>query len=285
MKCAASVIIATRNRPRELATCLEALDAQATARSYEVVVVDDGSTPPVSLRSNSRLRSVRTQRRGPAAARNLGIRAAQGDFILFTDDDTIPAPNWIEAACEFLDANPGYLGVEGPTVSRPVDALYEHTVTNDAPGAYWTCNIAYRRSALETTKGFCESFPWPHGEDLDLALRVQRLGPIGFSTEMGVAHTPRAVSLPQLVMQSRFVVSDLILYVRYPDRYRERLVVPRRIFPLINVLRRWWQYLRAENRTLIKSPRRLSRFLVAATGQLLVASVAIAIPRRLGVER
>jgi GT2 family glycosyltransferase len=280
----ASVIIATRNRPHELETCLDALRAQTSARPYEVIVVDDGSVPPVCLPTDPRLRCVRSPSSGPAAARNLGIRVAHGDVILFTDDDTLPAPNWIESACAFLDAHPVHRGVEGPTVSRPVDALYEHTVTNDGPGAWWTCNVAYRRSALEAIGGFCERFRWPHGEDVDLALRIQRLGPIGFSTEMAVVHTPRHVSLAQLVMQSRFVVSDLFLYFRYPDRYRERFAVPRRMFPLVNVLRRWWQYLRTQNWTLMKSPRRLSRFLLAATGQLLVAAVIVAVPRRLGLE-
>jgi GT2 family glycosyltransferase len=235
--------------------------------------------------SDPRLRCVRSPGRGPAAARNLGIRAAQGDFILFTDDDTVPAPDWIEAACAFLDTHPVHLGVEGPTVSRPVDALYEHTVTNDGPGAWWTCNVAYRRPALEAIGGFCENFRWPHGEDVDLALRIQQLGPIGFSTDMSVVHTPRAVSLATLVIQSRFVVSDLYLYFRYPDRYRERFGAPRRMFPLINVLRIWWQYLRSHKGTLVKSPRRLSRFLVAASGQLLVAAVLVAVPRRLSIER
>src|SRR5439155_24605723 len=110
------------------ARCLVALEAQATSRSYEVIVIDDGSSPPVAIPGAlPRVRCVRSQGVGPAAARNTGIHLAAGETVMFTDDDTIPSRHWIEAACQFLETNRDYVGVEGPVLSRPVDLLYEHT--------------------------------------------------------------------------------------------------------------------------------------------------------------
>lgn len=66
---------------------------------YEVIVVDDGSTPPIRTNSeHSHVRLLRHERnRGLAAARNTGVRAATGHFVAFTDDDCVPPPNWLSA--------------------------------------------------------------------------------------------------------------------------------------------------------------------------------------------
>jgi len=180
----ASVVIPTRDRPADLARVLASLAAQRTDRPFEVIVVDDGSEPPIDpalLDGLERARIVRGLGRGPAIARNAGIAAAVSDTVLLTDDDTELAPEWVEAASAFLEANPESVGVEGPVSSPAWDPLYEHSLENDQPGAYWTCNIAYRRATLTTLGGFLEDFPTPHCEDLDLAYRALALGPIGFS--------------------------------------------------------------------------------------------------------
>src|SRR5437763_15544807 len=88
----ASVVIATKDRPNDLVRCLRALAAQATSRSIDVVVVDDGGKPPVipeDLHSRLEIRVLRSKRRGPAAARNLGIQGSSGAVVLFTDDDAV----------------------------------------------------------------------------------------------------------------------------------------------------------------------------------------------------
>jgi GT2 family glycosyltransferase len=240
----ASVVIATKDRPDDLLRCLRALAAQATSRSIEVVVVDDGSTPPVipeDLHSRLEIRLLCSKRSGPAAARNLGIQGSRGAVVLFTDDDTVPSKGWIDAACAFLDAHTSHAGVEGPVDTPPFDWLYEHSLANDAPGAYWTCNIAYRRHVLEQLGGFCEDFPFPHCEDRDLAYRALEVGPVGFAAEMCVTHTPSRQSLLTLIRRGRFGISERLLFVRHPDYYRRhhgRLAsLPSVVVPLLNAVR------------------------------------------------
>jgi GT2 family glycosyltransferase len=277
----ASVVIATKDRPDDLLRCLRALAAQATSRSIEVVVVDDGSTPPVipeDLHSRLEIRLLCSKRSGPAAARNLGIQGSRGAVVLFTDDDTVPSKGWIDAACAFLDAHTSHAGVEGPVDTPPFDWLYEHSLANDAPGAYWTCNIAYRRHVLEQLGGFCEDFPFPHCEDRDLAYRALEVGPVGFAAEMCVTHTPSRQSLLTLIRRGRFGISERLLFVRHPDYYRRhhgRLAsLPSVVVPLLNAVRFWLRALRREGPALFISPRRLLRFVIAAIGSVASATIA-----------
>lgn len=98
-----SVIVPTRDRPRELAACLASLSTQDYPdERYEIIVVDDGSDPPVGSlsapgRPDVRVRAIAQRNAGPAAARNAGAGAATGDVLVFTDDDCVPRRGWLRA--------------------------------------------------------------------------------------------------------------------------------------------------------------------------------------------
>jgi glycosyltransferase involved in cell wall biosynthesis len=270
----ASVVIPTRNRRDELARCLGALRAQRTERSYEVIVVDDGSLPPFLDDERSPAIVIQGRGQGPAAARNAGVAHAQGDFVLFTDDDAIPEPDWVERACDFLKRNPDYVGVGGRTVSPRFDYLYEHSVECD-DAAFWTCNVAYRHDALQRLGGFYEGFRDAHCEDLDLGYRALEVGQIGFEPEMRVAHVPRPVPLSEHVRRGRLATAEALLYSRHPDRYPVPRWLPRRGLAVVGVLVHWAEAMRSEGLALVGSPRRLGRFLAAAVGQSLVAAGSV----------
>ena len=103
-----SVVVPTFERPEALMRCLEALALQTLPqRSYEVIVVDDGSSCELEgriapYRSRLHLTLLRQENKGPAAARNLGINAAQGQNLAFTDDDCEPRPAWLATLNERL---------------------------------------------------------------------------------------------------------------------------------------------------------------------------------------
>jgi GT2 family glycosyltransferase len=267
-----SVVIPTRNRPLDLSRCLLALSTQETKRRFEVIVVDDGSSPPIrpaDLRTVSAARLIPSPGVGPAAARNRGVRAARAPVVLFTDDDTAPSPRWLESACTFLEAHADHIGVEGPTVSLPFDWLYERSVENHRPGAYWTCNVAYRRDALHQLRGFAEVFPGPHCEDLDLALRALRLGPIGFVADMAVTHYPTSVTVRDIFRRTFFLSSEMVLHRRHPEHFASKL--PVRLRPPFGLLRYFARTLWRERRAMVTRPRRSARFLLVAAGQLAVS--------------
>src|SRR5258705_7502133 len=98
----ASVIIPTFKRTDWLVECLEGLQRQTLpADEFEVIVVDDGT--PGGATKEERVCSgswkfpltyLTQLRKGPAAARNLGLQRAAGDLVAFTDDDAVPLEGW-----------------------------------------------------------------------------------------------------------------------------------------------------------------------------------------------
>lgn len=94
-----SVVVATYDRPGDLARCLESLVGQRTLRPFEVIVVDNhpdsGVTAPVVSRYPG-VRLVEERRGGLSYARNAGILAATGHIIATTDDDAVCPPDWLE---------------------------------------------------------------------------------------------------------------------------------------------------------------------------------------------
>ena len=96
-----SVVIPTFNRIDTLPEVLEALARQEGAPSFEVIVVDDGSTDDTAdwlaerPHDDLSLRALRQENRGPAAARNAGVAIARGEWVAFLGDDTVPAAGWL----------------------------------------------------------------------------------------------------------------------------------------------------------------------------------------------
>jgi glycosyltransferase involved in cell wall biosynthesis len=101
-----SIVIPAYNRAATIADCLRSVQSQ-TYQNWEAVVVDDGSTDGTAAcieqmaREDARIRLIRHQRnRGAQAARNTGIRAAQGEWIAFLDSDDQYLPHSLEARLE-----------------------------------------------------------------------------------------------------------------------------------------------------------------------------------------
>jgi GT2 family glycosyltransferase len=177
-----SIIIPTYNRAGSLERCLRALPLEV-----EVIVVDDGSsdgTSRVPSRvGHPKLIYVHQSNRGPAAARNFGVRTATGDILAFLDDDCVPQPEWMGALVGRLCHEPPSVGGVGGRVlplSTGLISRYStfHRILEppDSCAYLVTANCAYRREAFESVGGFDESIRLPGGEDPDLALRVADRG-------------------------------------------------------------------------------------------------------------
>jgi glycosyltransferase involved in cell wall biosynthesis len=198
-----SVVVPVRDRADLLKRCLDSLASQdLPAKHYEVVVCDDGSAKDLAgtvaefRPSTLNVRLAKQGRRGPAAARNLGIRLSTSPVVLFIDSDIVADPALIQRLVVALRENPRWAGAEAcllPSGDKQ-GPLWE------APGAatggrFHTAAIAYRREALIAAGGLDETFPLPACEDVELAARILSQGPVGFVPDAKAYHPLRKVDI------------------------------------------------------------------------------------------
>jgi GT2 family glycosyltransferase len=192
-----SIVIPTCDRPAQLQECLLRVMAQE-ASSYEVIVSDDSRAATQQYAADG-LRRVQGPQGGPAANRNCGARHATGEWLVFLDDDCLPAPGWL-AAYEAAAA-PGLDVLEGRTECPHADGFTFHDIVeNVVGGAYWSCNLAVRRERFEELGGFDEDFTQACAEDMEFAHRMRARGLKSQFVEAAlVIHPPRPVSAGRLL--------------------------------------------------------------------------------------
>ena len=199
-----TVVIPTCRRNESLERCLDLLAPGVQtlpADEYEVIVTDDGPSDGgahalVATRYPA-VRWVQGPRRGPAANRNFGAAQARGAWLVFTDDDCLPQPEWLSAFANRLEE-------AGPRVFRVLEGRtdagvakigpFEQAPANPDGGLLWSCNFAIERSLFEAMGGFDAGFPYPHLEDVDFRWRLDDAGErYLFVPEARVIHPPRPV--------------------------------------------------------------------------------------------
>jgi len=188
-----SIIIPSYGRPDQLQNCLGTLaDVDPPSDGFEVVVVDDGTPEPLEpqlepWKSRLELTVLAQRNAGPGPARNLGLTAARGRFIAFTDDDCLIPREWLRALeTAFNDHPDAMLG--GRTTQQPGDPYSEtnqlifnavHRFYNESgQGAAFfpSNNMAIPAELLRDVGGFDPKF-FPHAsEDRELCDRWRHLG-------------------------------------------------------------------------------------------------------------
>lgn len=262
-----AIVVPTKDRQPLLERLLETAHRQLAGAPVPTEIVDDGSAQPVRLAEAEGLRVHRTTGLGPAAARNTGWRAADAEWIVFLDDDVVPEPGWwtaVEAALAAADAR-GLVAVEGRVVTEPVDSLYERSVERSSGGWGLTCNVLYRREALEAVGGFDVDFPSPHCEDLDLFFRISERGETQFDERMTVRHFKRPFGFKSAWRRGQWGGSEIRLASKHPGVFTTPAWIPLRALPLALSVIDWVGIFRLERRPL--APKRLARLLALAVVQ------------------
>lgn len=179
-----SIVVPCRDRPEALNELLDALDAQQDAPEFEVVIVDDGSKPPISgLRETAYpLRVIHQIPLGISAARNNGIRQARGEILLFVDSDCAPEPDALAKLAAAANDHPEDLAFQLGLVSGDanlvqrleglrLEAIQALTTSEDGHVGFTnTSGFALRRDWL----GDAPAFDTAHlrGEDSGLLMRL-----------------------------------------------------------------------------------------------------------------
>jgi len=186
---ALSVIIPVHNGGAHLPRCLDALRA-SDLKSYEAIVVDDGSTDGSADAARARGFEVLRldARRGPAAARNEGARRARGNIFLFLDSDVLARADTLARVEAFFKEHEGTAALFGSYDDAP-DApgfvsqyknLAHHFIHQRSRAdaeTFWAGCGAVRREAFEHVGGFDETrYTRPSIEDIELGRRLRRRG-------------------------------------------------------------------------------------------------------------
>jgi GT2 family glycosyltransferase len=203
---------------------------------FEIIIVDDrpsGSTRDIVERWQDRLAArggptlvyLRSYGpHGPAAARNLGWRAARGEIVAFTDDDTVADPDWlvngVAAFTEDVDVVRGRIVM--PLDGVPTD--YERDAQRLETAEFVTANCLCRKRVLEAVGGFDQRFRLAWREDSDLHFRLLDYGAeIITAPDAVVVHPVRPASWGVSLWQAKKIQFDALLYKKHPQRYRERI--------------------------------------------------------------
>lgn len=192
-----TVIIPTWNRPAPLRCLLAQLDAQTLpARDFEVIVVDDGSTPKAAvaladLRLRLTLRILHQENAGAAAARHAGALAARADLLVMLDDDMQVGPDFLDRHLA-AHANGGRVVVLGRIRADPTaggtalfDRWHAHLLDRKAEGILsgelhlrgnllFTGNVSMRREDYLAAGGFDATLA--QSEDIELGMRLEKRG-------------------------------------------------------------------------------------------------------------
>jgi glycosyltransferase involved in cell wall biosynthesis len=221
------VVVPTRDRPRPLARCLAALEAQRHVRPFEVLVVDDGSADAgavvAAVAAAPRARLLRLGGAGPAAARNRGAREARGPRLLFTDDDCEPAPDWVARLSAALDAGAdaacGWTenGLRGSRLAEASQAIADHLVATSferrCGEPFGTSNNLACRRDVALAVAFDERYGAAGGEDRDWCARLAAAG-------LRLAFEPRALVAHRHELSARGFWCQHLAYGRGARRFR-----------------------------------------------------------------
>ena len=229
--------------------CLASV-AAAVPPANEIIVVGDGDTDGSSQFAETfgiRVLRIPTPK-GPASARNLGAKSAQGDILFFVDADVMIAPDIILKVKSTFNKDPQLAGLFGSYDDEPRETnflsqyknLFHHYVhqrAQEEASTFWAGCGAIRRKVFLELGGFDESYRKPCIEDIELGYRLRKAGyRIRLSKTLLVKHLKRwtilnllkseffdrALPWTELILRDRHFINDLNL--RFSSRFSVILI-------------------------------------------------------------
>ncbi|WP_293152335.1 MULTISPECIES: glycosyltransferase [unclassified Microcoleus] len=189
-----SIIVPTYNRPEQLAQCLQSfVELEYPRDQFQVIVVNDSTEISVEttispFQNGLNLTLLTQPNSGPATARNTGAFAAEGKFLVFTDDDCTVAADWLQNLEKRFRETPDCL-IGGRTVNALPDNIYStasqqlidylysyYNAIGDRAQFFTSNNFALPAEAFEKIGGFDMSFSLAAGEDREFCFRWLNLG-------------------------------------------------------------------------------------------------------------
>lgn len=227
-----SVIIPAYNASKTIAKTIEACLCQSCL-PFEVIVVDDGSCDDTAqiVQKFKSVNYVFQDNAGPAAARNRGAKAAQGEILLFTDSDCVPHSDWIEKiVVGFQQVNVaavmGSYGIANPrsllsTVIQAEIMFRHYQIMPNYPKAFGSYNVGIRKEVFNAVGGFDFFYPRASGEDNDLSYKIVEKGNVIFFARDAVVDHHHTENLGKyLKEQFQHGFWRVKMYADHPDKVR-----------------------------------------------------------------
>jgi glycosyltransferase involved in cell wall biosynthesis len=217
-----SVIICTKDREESLRACLDSLFHQSRLPG-EVIIVDDGNLNGAAIAALAESHGIRSQylkkeSPGLTASRNTGVEHAQGDVVLFLDDDVVLGPGYVAGIVEVFDADldgtvggatgvlrihyrPGipaflrFFGLDGRQPGAILPSGYgvpvrEGELTQPTVVQWLSgCNMAYRRQVFDKLRFDQRLGTYGWGEDRDFSFRVAHEWTLVATPKAELVHT------------------------------------------------------------------------------------------------
>lgn len=199
-----SVIVPERNGGVKLRKSLSAI-TKATPPPTELIVVADGDTDEswrIAEEFGAKVLKIPNPQ-GPARARNLGAREAQGDILFFVDADVVITPDAIHHIGVTFGNQPQLAALFGSYDDEPGETNflsqyknllhhYVHQISNEEASTFWAGCGAIRRRIFIEFGGYDESYRKPCIEDIELGYRLKQAGyRIRLSKGLQVKHLKR----------------------------------------------------------------------------------------------
>ena len=229
----AAVVVATYNRTRELAELLASLARQSIPPA-EVIVVDDGSTPPAVVDrpegATFPLKVIRQANAGAAHARDAAIAHVESDVVIVVDDDMVVGPSFVEAhlarhalGATVVQAPFRHDGTDTPlhdrfTIRQHEEYFERCAVSEDAldPSRLTTGNVSFRAELYRRVGGFDTSLR--RCEDRELGIRFAEAGAvIGFAADAVALHREQPEPIGRWLRVARdYGAAELAIARRHP---------------------------------------------------------------------
>jgi glycosyltransferase involved in cell wall biosynthesis len=246
-----SVIVPAYRRPERLGKLLRMLLQQdVPSKSYEVIVVDDGSPEPVcsiacqySETSEVAVRCLRKANGGPASARAFGAREARGEYLLFVDDDMLVGKDFVRehlqtqreigpaaVTCDFdwhIEAEPKSFErwykrtVTGWTKARdevlvPIgEGLFEFSNQDSGGGFLTAANLSVAKTDYVRSGGFDTDYRSPSCEDQDFGVRLREAGVRSIvTTRARATHIETDLTLGKVCKRQEAGWKDAVRFMR-----------------------------------------------------------------------
>lgn len=234
-----SIVIPCYNQAHFLGEAIESARQQEYT-PLEVIVVDDGSTDATAQIATSYdgVRLLRQTNLGLAAARNAGLAASKGKYVIFLDADDRLLSGAVEVGACHLDGHPDwafvhgrfrYINSAGEIITLPVEETiiaedyYEGLLQRNFIGMHGT--VMYRREVLAVVGGFRSRLR--SCEDYDLYLRICRHFPVGRHEQLVAEYRLHPASLSRnyarMLKTSVEVLRSQYPCVKWNDRYKKAL--------------------------------------------------------------